>query len=158
MSRHLIIGSGVALFAGQGMAFSTSRVPANPAPSIQLPPAFTLPPGILNMKVSEPKVTAVAAVGGAPGKGQKSNNNNNAGVEACRAANALANHCASAIPGIKDAPTEEIGKCFCCDGADFDPDYFDGIAASCADYLSEERPDATDEYKGMSKSQSSPVH
>ena len=153
MSRHLIIGGGVALFTGQGMAFSTSRVPANPAPSIQLPPAFTLPPGILNMKVPESQVTAMAAAGAA-GKG----GNNNAGVEACRAANALANHCASAIPGIKDAPTEEIGKCFCCDGADFDPDFFDGIAASCADYLSEERPDATDEYKGMSKSQSSPVH
>ena len=57
-----------------------------------------------------------------------------------------------------DAPTEEIAKCFCCDGADFDPDYFDGIAASCADYLSEERPDATDEYKGRPPVQStSPI-
>ena len=105
-----------------------------------------------------PNEVSFQFVAGQCEQGGNGNNNNNAGVEACRAANALANHCASAIPGIKDAPTEEIGKCFCCDGADFDPDFFDGIAASCADYLSEERPDATDEYKGMSKSQSSPVH
>ena len=140
MSRHLIIGGSVALFAGQGLAFS-SRVAAGPTPTI---PKFTLPAQILNMKVPEPKMTAMAAAGEG-GKG--GSGGDSGGVEACHAANALANHCASAIPGIKNAPTEEIAKCFCCD-ADFDPDYFDGVAASCATHLSKEYPESTDQYKG----------
>ncbi|RYP16291.1 hypothetical protein DL765_005197 [Monosporascus sp. GIB2] len=131
MSKYLI--GGLAL-AGYGLAFSNQHLP-RPTP----PPKFILPAQI---KAAPAPTAAAFARGDQQGGG--------GAAEACKTANSLAAYCASAIPEIEFASSEEIAACLCCDGEKFEPEYFDDSAMSCASFISSAAPSSSSEYSAWS--------
>ncbi|RYP49140.1 hypothetical protein DL768_005137 [Monosporascus sp. mg162] len=134
MSKYLI--GGLAL-AGHGLAFSGQHTPRP-----TLPPKFILPAQIK----AAPAPTAAASVGGDQ---QRRDGGDNA-AEACKTADSLVAYCASVIPEIESASSEEIAACLCCDGAKFEPQYFDDSAMSCAKFISSAAPRSSSEYSAWS--------
>ncbi|RYO76021.1 hypothetical protein DL766_007696 [Monosporascus sp. MC13-8B] len=135
MSKYLI--SGLAL-AGHGLAFSNQHIP-RPTP----PPKFILPAQI---KAAPAPTEAASAKGDQPGGGGAGG----AAAEVCKTANSLVAYCASAIPEIEFASSEEIAACLCCDGEKFEPEYFDDSAMSCANFISSAAPSSSSEYSAWS--------
>ncbi|RYP65870.1 hypothetical protein DL771_008099 [Monosporascus sp. 5C6A] len=133
MSKYLIGGL---VLAGHGLAFSGQHIPRP-----TLPPKFVLPAQI---KAAPAPTTAASA-----GEDQQRGGGDDV-AEACRTANSLAAYCASAIPEIQFASPYEIAACLCCDGAEFEPEYFDDSAMSCANFISSAAPESSSEYSAWS--------
>ncbi|RYP65076.1 hypothetical protein DL769_006440 [Monosporascus sp. CRB-8-3] len=137
MSKYLI--GGLAL-AGHGLAFSNQHIPRPTSP-----PKFVIPAQIIKAAPAPAAAAVVASAGGDQqgGRGEGA-------AEACKTANSLAAYCASAIPEIELASSEEIAACLCCDGAKFQPEYFDDSAMSCAEFISSAAPRSSSEYSAWS--------
>ncbi|RYP37188.1 hypothetical protein DL767_003007 [Monosporascus sp. MG133] len=134
MSKYLI--GGLAL-ACHGLAFSGQHTPLPTLPS-----KFIIPAQIK----AAPAPTAPASAGG----NQQRRDGVEDVAEACKTANSRVSYCASAIPKIELASSEEIAACLCCDGANFEPQYFDDSAMSCAELISSAAPRSSSEYSAWS--------
>ncbi|RYO74012.1 hypothetical protein DL764_011019 [Monosporascus ibericus] len=139
MSKYLI--GGLAL-TGQGLAFSGQHTP-RPTP----PPKFILP---AQVKAAPAPTAAAMVAAAAGGNQQRRGGGGDDAAEACKTANSLVSYCASAIPEIELASSEEIAACLCCDGAKFEPQYFDDSAMACASFISSAAPGSSSEYSAWS--------
>ncbi|RYP80191.1 hypothetical protein DL770_006322 [Monosporascus sp. CRB-9-2] len=138
MSKYLI--GGLAL-AGHGLAFSGQHTPRP-----TLPPKIILPAQI----EAAPAPTAAAVTAASGGGNQQRRGGGDDAASVCKMANSRVAYCASAIPEIELASSEEIAACLCCDGTKFEPEHFDDSAMSCANFISSVAPRSSSEYSAWS--------
>lgn len=69
-------------------------------------------------------------------------------AEGCNNVNQAILDCAKVIPNFENADIEWVGQCLCCDGKKFQPEEFNGNAASCASYIEDIAPQSTSAING----------